>query len=264
MKKNAVVRRSLLIVAILLTWPLTVLAQGDDDWGKYLVYGPAGCANCHGQNLDGQNTPPLFIPPLSENVIHPPSLRGLKDRYSQEQLINAIRAGIRPDGTGIYPPMPIAHFQHGFCENDLRAIADYILGLEEVSGSSPVPANTFLVPAPVYDVAPMPPCPAPNDALATGRLFLEQAHCTECHGKDYNGGQVFTAPPDGTPIAIAPSVRHIADWSPERIARVLTTGKAPGGRVLKIMCPTCFQGLTSEHMDALIDALKGDIAATAP
>jgi mono/diheme cytochrome c family protein len=259
MKKIVRVFGSTLMIALLI-WPALTFAQAAQDPGKYLAYGPAGCANCHGEKLDGHNTPPIFIPQLADGKIRPPSLRGLKAKgYTPPLFIQAVRDGVRPDGSRIHPPMPVKHFERGFCAAQLEALADYVFGLEEFPDSPSVPATTFRVPAPEYAAVSAPPaCPSAGDSLATGRLLLEQAHCTECHGHDYTGGHVFHAE-DGKPFAVAPDIRRIVHWPVDLIMQTLITGKNQEGHELKIMCPACFTNLTPTDLWSLVSALLADI-----
>jgi mono/diheme cytochrome c family protein len=250
------------ILMAVLIWPAATLGQAIQNPGKYLAYGPAGCANCHGKKLDGNNTPPIVDPGLSDEVIRPPSLRGLKAKgYTPPLFTQAVREGVRPNGSRIHPPMPIKHFERGFCAAQLEALADYILGLPDLPDSPPVPATTFRVPAPEYTAVSAPPtCPSAGDTLAAGRLLLEQAHCTECHGQDYSGGHVFYAE-DGKPFAVAPDIRRIVHWPVDLITQTLITGKNQEGRELKLMCPACFENLTPADRQSLVSALLADINA---
>ena len=51
--------------------------------------------------------------------------------WSDEQIINAIRNGKRPDGRTIGPPMPF-YFYRGISDRDVKAIAAYLRSIKPV------------------------------------------------------------------------------------------------------------------------------------
>ena len=125
---------STLAVLVLAAMP----AAGQDtelhERGTYLMNGIVACANCHIQRDKGK---PLFDRGLSGGMvfdeepfkayasnISPDPETGI-GKWSDAQLTKAIREGIRPDGSLIGPPMPIA-FYRGMSDDDVKAIVAYL------------------------------------------------------------------------------------------------------------------------------------------
>ena len=66
-------------------------------------------------------------------------------RWTDEQLVNAIRNGKRPDGTTIGPPMPI-QFYRNMSDTDVRAIVAYMRSVTPISRK--VEKSTYRIPLP--------------------------------------------------------------------------------------------------------------------
>lgn len=140
--------------------------------GKYLVM-VAGCVDCHtpgtlfgspdfNRNLSGSelgwNGP--WGTTYARNLTPDPET-GL-GRYKAEEIVAAIKGGKRLDGTPMLPPMPWQNYA-GMTDDDLNAIAAYLLSLPPVKHAVPdrvapgmKPAGSFLpFPAPpAWDVPP--------------------------------------------------------------------------------------------------------------
>src|SRR5262249_31590689 len=98
--------------------------------GTYLMRGVVACGNCHppkgpqgdvpGMELAGGVTfqEDVFIA-VSPNIT-PDAETGI-GKWTDGQIISAIREGKRPDGTIIGPPMPIALYR-GISDEDVNAI----------------------------------------------------------------------------------------------------------------------------------------------
>ena len=78
------------------TGPVNAPPQGNTaEYGAYIV-NFVGCADCHGNKLDGHPGGPT--PPG-------PNLRVVQG-WTEEQFINTLRTGVDPTGHQIQPPMP--------------------------------------------------------------------------------------------------------------------------------------------------------------
>ncbi|MEJ1975018.1 MAG: hypothetical protein WDN49_02140 [Acetobacteraceae bacterium] len=85
--------------------------------GNYLVNGIANCGNCHSpQAPDGSLSGPFLSGgrPITDHgfTAYPPNLTpdpetGL-GRWTEDQIVTAMREGHTPEGTMLRPPMPIA------------------------------------------------------------------------------------------------------------------------------------------------------------
>ncbi|MEX0923011.1 MAG: c-type cytochrome [Rhodovibrionaceae bacterium] len=163
----------------------TLLERGD-----YLVNGIVACGNCHTpQGPDGPLAGMEFAGQLvidwepftayAPNIT-PDAETGIGG-WSKEDVIRAIREGLRPDGSLIGPPMPIGLYR-GISDEDVEAIAAYVLSVPAVSNE--VPKSVYRIPLPpsygppVENVA----APAREDRLAYGAYLAGPlGHCVECH-----------------------------------------------------------------------------------
>jgi len=103
--------------------------------GTYLVQGIVACGNCHtpknadgspvaGMELAGNFTieEPVFTAYAAN--ITPDKETGI-GTWSDDEIVHAIRDGIRPDGSIIGPPMPSV-FYRDMSDRDARAIVAYL------------------------------------------------------------------------------------------------------------------------------------------
>lgn len=146
--------------------------------GQYLVT-IAGCQDCH--------TPGHFYgaPDMERElsgselgwkgprgVSYPPNLTpdvetGL-GRWTDEQIITAIRSGVRPDGTPLRPPMPWQSFSV-MSNKDARAIVAYLRSIPAVKHAEPaaLPPGAEAK-GPVFEVPPPPAWDAPRRETQQG------------------------------------------------------------------------------------------------
>src|SRR5262249_46206690 len=101
-------------------------------------------------------------------------------KWTDEQIIDSIRNGKRPDGTVIGPPMPIG-FYRNMSDADARAIVAYLRSVKPIHHK--VEKSTYKIPLPgsygpiVAHVADTPI----SDKLAYGKYLANIGHCMECH-----------------------------------------------------------------------------------
>lgn len=91
------------------------------EYGKYVA---ATCTGCHGMDLKGgpiQGAPPEWPP--AQNIAGQAMAK-----WTEEQFLNSIRTGVRPDGTQIAFPMPWQSLKH-LTDIELKAIRLYLLSL---------------------------------------------------------------------------------------------------------------------------------------
>ena len=147
-----------LAIAIFAFWgfvPPGAHADAVLDRGKYLMESIVACGNCHtpkgpdgkaipGRELSGGN-------PIDAPVFHavPPNLTPDPEtgigKWTEAQIVDAIRNGRRPDGSIIGPPMPIA-FYRNMSDADAHAIAVYLKQLKPISNT--VEKSTYKIPLP--------------------------------------------------------------------------------------------------------------------
>lgn len=89
------------------------------EYGQYLV-STFGCRECHGANLTGGAG---GFTPVG------PSIVNLAERWSEQQFIDAMRTGVRPDGVPLGPDMPWRDYEL-FLDDDFRAMYAYLKTFE--------------------------------------------------------------------------------------------------------------------------------------
>lgn len=126
----------------------TALAETPTERGQYLV-AIMGCTDCHtpghflGQpdmtRFLGGSDVGFEIPGLG--VFHGPNLTpdetGL-GRWSEAEIVTAIRTGVRPDGSQLAPAMPWMNYA-ALTDADAMAIASYLKTLPAVANDVPGP-----------------------------------------------------------------------------------------------------------------------------
>jgi mono/diheme cytochrome c family protein len=209
-----------------------------------------GCfAGCHGKEAEGAV---LFDQPIIAHVVAP-NLTAAVRKYSDAELVVAIRHGLRPDGHSMVV-MP----SEGFIvltDEDLGRIIAFLKSLPAVEGPGPsfslgpvgrvgfVTGKFNLVAQLIADT--VPPPEATTKEATYGR-YLARTSCVQCHGTNLRG----TSNPDFT----SPDLQVVAAYSPEAFTALLRTGVALGGRKLGVMGAWAQNNL-SQLTDAEIGAL---------
>lgn len=209
--------------------------------GRYVFATAGGCA-CHtppeaqGLNAGGQKFDGPFGVVYSRNITPDPDT-GI-GRWTDAQVVNAIRRGERPDGTHLFPVHPYPNFVH-IADDEAQALAAYLRSVKPVARR--VPDRNLTVPVPNIPLPESPPV-APAGGLARGKYLLDgPAHCGECHTPRRPDGSLdfskFLAggpgPENTLPSNITPhAVTGIGRWTEEQIARAIVFGRRPDGMPL--------------------------------
>ena len=275
---RATILASTLAVLVLAAVP----AAGQDaklrERGTYLMNGIVACGNCHVQRDKGK---PLFDRGLSGGMVFdeepfkayasnitPDAETGI-GKWSDAQLVKAIREGIRPDGSLIGPPMPIA-FYRGMSDDDVKAIVAYLRAQPSVKNSVPKSEYKIKLPAsygPAIDkkvVAPSPKAALKYGAYLAGPL----GHCMDCHTPWVKGqpdmkrlgagGNPFKGP-WGVAVSrnLTPHPSGLKGWSDAEIARATREGLSRDGSPLKPpMAYGWYKNINDEDMKALVAYLR--------
>jgi mono/diheme cytochrome c family protein len=247
--------------------------------GAYLMRGIVGCGNCHtpkdqdGKALADQELAGGYE--FKEKVfdavaanITPDSETGI-GKWTDQQIIDAIRNGKRPNGTIIGPPMPI-EFYRNISDTDARAIVAYLRSVKPISHK--LAKSTYNIPLPPSygpPVTHVPDVPRANK-VAYGHYLANIAHCLECHtqrgptgldtaklgagGREipaFTGGVIMSA--NLTPA----NPEGIAHWTNAQVEKAITDGVRPDGRQLvRVMAFDWYRNTRKDDLDALVAYLR--------
>jgi mono/diheme cytochrome c family protein len=167
--------------------------------GRYLVHNVTICFDCHSERTTAYALP--FKPgregvggfvwdrrigfpgTLAAANLTPDPDTGL-GRWTDGEIVRAIREGVDREGKALFPIMPYGHYK-SMSDEDAKSIVAYLRTLkpqryEKPAKSLDVPLNFFekFIPEPV--AAPVPQ-PDRNDAVAYGKYLTTIGACGECH-----------------------------------------------------------------------------------
>jgi mono/diheme cytochrome c family protein len=251
------------LVFYLATMPVTVPASAlpahtpDLANGKYM-FTAGGCAECHAVPLEGCGDLKikdaqilaggrcLKTPFGTFNVrnISPDKDTGIGN-WTTLDFVNAMKRGVAPDGTYLYPAFPYPSYQRMTFE-DLIDLKAYLDSLPAVNNKVPPPKLRFpynirralgLWDRLYVDGKSFTPHPNASAEINRGAYLVQgPGHCSECHSsRNLLGGIVKATEFAGAPGLegkghvpnITPSRDGIGDWSEEDIAYLLETGNMP-------------------------------------
>jgi mono/diheme cytochrome c family protein len=242
--------------------------------GKYLV--TIGiCESCHtsvtttgdpipGRSLaGGRPTGPL----LSANLTPDPET-GL-GTWTDDQIVNAIRNGKRPDGSDIRPPMGV-FFYRELSDSDARSIVAYLRSVPPVRNK--VEKKVPNTPAPKFTIVTHVPEPDKTDPLVNGLYMAKTvSHCMQCHtpkGKEGlpdlsrmgAGGNSYNAPGGGSVVSanLTPSNNFgISAWTDDQVKTVITYGVRPdGSQVVPVMDFEMYAQMAPKDLSDLVTFLR--------
>jgi mono/diheme cytochrome c family protein len=230
----------------------TVYAQANKDLvtqGQYLFAIAGGCA-CHTVPKETYHTGarafPIPFGKVYSTNITPDKETGLGD-WSDQQIHDAMRTGIRRDGSRLLPVMPYEAYS-GMAVQDLKALVAYMRTLKPVKKATPeletwVPLMRKMA-APLYVKVfahfSDSPAQAPKGGVERGRYLVNHVSiCGDCHTPRnllgivnrslYLAGASAKKGPFGEEVPnITPDKETgIGDWKREDIAELLITGTKP-------------------------------------
>ncbi|MGI9308922.1 MAG: cytochrome c [Gammaproteobacteria bacterium] len=182
-----------------------------------------GCFWCHGESLEGQK---YFADPERGVLVIAPNLPRKAQQYSDAEFARAIRQGVRPDGTSVWPAMPAFAYYH-LDDADLNAIIAYIRSLPVQKGLQGKrrlwPTGWFRVlakdlPPNVADLVdhdqPRMESGSADDPVARG-AYLAETVCTECHS---DNGRLR--------VPISPDLGIVRAYSEEQFFALMRKGTA--------------------------------------
>lgn len=247
--------------------------------GTYLMRGIVGCGNCHTpKNNMGQELPGMELAG-GLHIVEPwlsvitPNITQDKEtgigNWTDAQIIDGIRNGIRPDGSHIGPPMPIGVYK-GMSDRDVRAVVAYLRQVKPVRGKQPKNSYDFPIPthgARVTRVGEV----SRSDPIRYGKYLAGPlGHCIECHtpfikgrldfeNHMFAGGLPFVFPFGTVESAnITPhKATGIGNWTDREIKRAITTGMGRGDvKLFPPMPYPYFKNINQQDLSAVVAYLR--------
>jgi cytochrome c553 len=194
-----------------------------------------GCYGCHGDNLTGR----LFVDRFYIGRLSAPNLTRIMPHYTDQQIADVVREGVRADGTGVVF-MP-SHALVRLADADVAAMIAHFRTLDPRPDAAQDPSFGPLLRALIV-AGELPVEPAvvdrgqfgpPQRPAALGP-YLAKTTCAMCHGMDLHGETRTESP---NLFSIAPA------YSLAEFKTLLSTGVAIGGRKLGLMTEMSQAGL---------------------
>ena len=247
--------------------------------GDYLMNGIVACGNCHtpqgpGGPVAGMELAGGLVIEEPEFTVVTPNITPDEEtgigKWTDEQIIAAIREGRRPDGSIIGPPMPIAQYR-AMSDNDVKALVAYLRQVPPVQNA--VARSEYSVPLPESygpPVTSMPDVPRGDPVRYGAYLAGPHGHCIECHTplvdgrRDYGahlgaGGNQFIGPwgvSTSRNITSDPNA-GIGAWTDGEIKLAITEGiSADGAPLMPPMGYHYYASLSEPDLDALVAYLR--------
>jgi hypothetical protein len=188
--------------------------------------------------------------------------------WTDDQIIDAIRNGKRPDGTIIGPPMPI-DFYRSISDSDVRAIIAYLRQVNPIEHKVEKSAFTITLPKSYGPTITSVSDEPRNDKATYGRYVAALGHCMQCHTPVVNGRNVWdklgaggrrfvvAGAPILSPNLTPANPEGIAQWTDEQIESAVTQGVRPDGtKLVPVMAFAWYKNTSQEDLDALVAYLR--------
>jgi mono/diheme cytochrome c family protein len=263
--------------------------------GTYLVEHVSACYDCHSERTLAYGLPMKpgrqgvggfvwnaqikFPGTLAAANITPDAETGL-GKWTDGEIIRAIREGVDRDGNALFPIMPYSHYRN-MSDDDAAAVVVYLRTLRPQKYATPkkaldVPLNLIekFIPKPLEAAV---TAPSRANTVAYGQYLSQIAACHECHtpkddkgnpipGKELAGGfemhtpwfRVVTAnitPHASTWMGHATKAEFIARFHAFAGVNASNAPQAEKGRNT-LMPWLTFSGMTDADLGALYDYLK--------
>ncbi len=202
-----------------------------------------GCEACHGEQLQGviYLDNPALGQVITPNLTTGPG--GIGAQRADEDLIRAIKYGLRPDGT---PLLFMPSFEFYFLSDaDLGLVLAYIRSIPPVDNEmqpSNLSATGFVVMNVIKDITflpaeiiprdkPAPPAPEPGITTQYGEYL--SLSCKVCHGLTLVGGEIPGFPAEWPAASnLTPSAgSRLPAWGDAGFIEIIRTGEKHGRRI---------------------------------
>jgi mono/diheme cytochrome c family protein len=247
--------------------------------GSYLVNTIMTCGNCHtpkGPTGDIKekafsgflefDEPPFKV---TASNITPDKATGI-GKYSDKELKNLLRTGIKPNGSPLAEIMPTSFYEI-LTPSDLNAIVAYLRTLKPISSQVPSPIYKIALPHHLFPGSEKPYTQTQlRNKVKRGFYLATIGHCMECHtpmtqkGRDFVGdlgkGGFELKGPWGVSVSsniTSSKTAGIGDWTDDEIKRAITQGVRKDGSKLKPpMGYGYYVGMTNADLDAIVAYLR--------
>jgi fructose 5-dehydrogenase cytochrome subunit len=250
--------------------------------GEYLSRA-GDCIACHtsehgGKPYAGGYEFPMPMGKIISSNITPSKTFGIGN-YTEADFSRAVREGVAPDGTRLYPAMPYTEYSK-VTDEDMHALYVYFMKgikpVEERPAEETVLKFPFNLPgvmrvwnALFLDTKTFQPDPAASAEVNRGHYLVDGlAHCTSCHTPRNdmmavdNSKYLQGATVGGwyAPNLTSDPVSGIGSWSNEELVQYLRTGhvegKAQAGGGMAEAVQNSFQHLNDADLKAIASYLK--------
>ena len=161
-------------------------------------------------------------------------------KWTDEQIVTAIRTGVRPDNTRLAPIMPYPYY-HAMNDADARSLVVFLRAQQPIVNR--VGRSAGLAVQPVVMPPPAANADRPEDPVAHGKYIAQLMHCGVWHppqdgahaGETFAGGMPFDASPaEGGGTIFAPNITSdtrtgIGSWTEDNIVVAVREMKTPEG-----------------------------------
>jgi hypothetical protein len=191
--------------------------------------------------------------------------------WSEDDIVNGIRNGQRPDGRYLGPPMSFGWYRN-MSDTDAYAIAAYLKTLRPIRNE--VPESTYQIPLNGYGptVTSVPDVPKTDIVKYGEYLAGPVGHCMDCHTTYVmgvidmeqlgRGGNVYARPFIYDWAAVSANVTPhpeagLGQWTDAEIKRSITTGVSRDGRELLPFMPyDLYAKMQESDLDAVVAYLR--------
>ncbi len=188
---------------------ITVLSTPERiERGQYLFEHLSDCSGCHSDRDFSRLGAPVNPNGIGMGVVMPDEM-GLPGRvvapnltpdpetglgkWTDGEIIRAIREGVDREGNALFPFMPYLKFRH-MSDVDVESIVAYMRTLKPIR--NPLPRTELALPVALMikgvpqPVAGAVTAPSKSDGLAYGKYLVEIGGCADCHTKQEHGQPV--------------------------------------------------------------------------
>ncbi|RQW63572.1 cytochrome c [Vibrio viridaestus] len=278
-------KKSTLILSALFSVMMSQSSIADDnssliEYGRYLA--TAGdCTACHTSNEQKPYAGGYKFEMPMGNIISSNITSSKKfgiGRWTEEQFANAVRHGVRPDGSQLYPAMPYTSYS-AITDADMKALYAYfktIPAIDEAPADKTELSFPFDLPGLMWGWNAMfasgeqfQPDPTLSSPENRGKYLVQGlAHCSTCHTPrnqlmaEDKSRFLSGAPIDGwvAPNITSDPISGIGGWSNKELESYLknghAVGKAQAGGPMADAVQHSFRFMTDDDISAIVSYLK--------